>query len=265
MHTSDSKRLFFGIEVRSPWPEELPKGRLLDPMHRHMTLAFLGNVPSTPLLEQLPALPPPPFHLAPVGFFDVCLFLPPCHPNVVAWHVNWIPSEPLLDYQQTLSRFLLDHAYSLDERAFLPHVTLARWPFDQAAWEKQPFKLPVMGTALHLYESVGNLTYTPLWSLPFLLPFESFSHTADIAFKVRGSDLHQLYVHAQMALAFEHPALLDYLDTSAPSDHDSLIAQLNSILGHADSDVGVPFKAVSYHGLALQQGTYLEWEMIVDV
>lgn len=265
MHTNDIKRLFFGIEVLSPWPEKLPKGRLLDPMHRHMTLEFLGNVPSTPLLEQLTALPLPSFSLAPVGFFDACLFLPPRRPNVVAWHVNWVPSEPLLTYQQTLIRFLREHAYSIDERAFLPHVTLARWPFDKAAWEKQPFKLPVMGTALHLYESVGNLTYEPLWTLPLTLPFEPFSHTADIAFKVRGSDLHQLYVHAQMALAFEHSALLDYLDMTVPSDHDSLIAQLNSCLGRADSDLGVPFKAVSYHGLALQHDNYLEWEMIVDV
>lgn len=265
MNTKDTKRLFFGMEVAAPWPEHLPRGRLLDPAHRHMTLVFLGNVPYEPLFAQLTSLPHPTFSLAPVGHFDSCLFLPPRRPNVVAWHVQWLSPELLLTYQQTLASYLRKRAYSIDNRPFLEHVTMARWPFDKEEWAKQPFALPVMGRAVHLYESMGNLTYEPRWSAPFIAPFEPLSHTADIAFKIRGHDLRDLYMHAQMALAFEHPPFIAYLDASVPPDNDAIVEKLNELLGRADTDQGVPFKAVSYHGVPVQCNGYLEWEMIVDV
>lgn len=280
MSTSDIKRLFFGIEVVAPWPEHLPRGRLLDVAHRHMTLAFLGNVPYTPLYSALSSLPHPTFSLAPVGYFDDCLFLPPHRPHAVAWHVHWVNPDvnpgltnPLLTYQKILVDWLRTREYVLDTRPFLEHVTVARWPFDKVAWTKQSYHLPVIGRAIHLYESMGNLTYEPRWSLPFLAPFESLSHTADIAFKIRGRHLSDLYLHAQMALAFEYPPLIAYLDVAKPPDHDALVEQLNALLSRADTDQGVPFKAVSYHGVPMQRdmdrdtyrNTYLEWEMIVDV
>lgn len=265
MTTSSTKRLFFGMEVSAPWPEHLPRGRLLDPSHRHMTLAFLGNVDSNPLFEQLAKLPRPMFSIAPVGQFDACLFLPPRHPSVVAWRVQWLDPEPILTYQQQLTNWLRGAEYVLDERPLLAHVTLARSPFDKLAWSKQPFDLPVIGRAVHLYESVGNLTYEPRWSVPLVAPFESLSHTADIAFKVRGKSLRDLYVHAQMALAFEHPPLMHYLDTSIPASHDALVEALNKRVQLADTDHGVPFKAVCYHGMPVVCEEFLEWEMIVDV
>lgn len=267
-HVTDStgtKRLFFGMEVLSPWPEHLPSGRLLDPAHRHMTLAFLGQVPSAPLFEQLAALPRPAFSIAPTGCFDACLFLPSQRPNVVAWHVKWLNPEPVLTYQHVLTSWLREHAYQLDERPFLEHVTLARWPFDKVAWSKQPFAFPVVGRAVHLYESLGHLTYEPRWSVPLVAPFEPLSHTADIAFLIRGAHLGDLYLHAQMALAFEHPILLAYLDTSVPTSADVLVEALNQRIQLADTDYGVPFKAVCYHGVPVLRDGYLEWEMIVDV
>ena len=38
----DQKRLFFGFEVKAPWPQGLPKGRILKEDQRHITIAFLG-------------------------------------------------------------------------------------------------------------------------------------------------------------------------------------------------------------------------------
>jgi RNA 2',3'-cyclic 3'-phosphodiesterase len=52
MTTDDPiKRLFFAFEVDAPWPEALPSGRILEPSCRHMTLAFLGNIPFAPLFR----------------------------------------------------------------------------------------------------------------------------------------------------------------------------------------------------------------------
>lgn len=265
MSTEDIKRLFFAMEVAAPWPEQLPPGRLLDAAYLHMTLAFLGNVRYEPLLAQLPFLPLPSFSLAPVGYFDDCLFLPSHRPKVVAWHVQWVNKQSVRIYQQILADWLKGHGYALDKRPFLEHVTMARFPFDKVAWAEQPYALPVVGRAIHLYESMGKLTYEPRWSLPLLAPIEPLSHTADIAFKIRGSDLRELYMHAQIALAFEFPPLTAYLDATEPSNPDAIVVKLNELLACADIDHGVPFKAVCYHGVPVQHPTYLEWEMIVDV
>ena len=77
MHT---KHLFWGMEVHAPWPEKLPQGRLLDTEHRHLTLAFLGNVNPFQMQEALRTFPPPPFTLGFAATFDQCLFLPFLHP-----------------------------------------------------------------------------------------------------------------------------------------------------------------------------------------
>lgn len=56
-----------------------------------------------------------------------------------------------------------------------------------------------------------------------------------------------------------------YIDQSEPDTLDDVIGRLNRQIGTADGDMGVPFKAVSYHGTLRNEGSYLAWEMIVDV
>lgn len=259
------KRLFFGIEVAAPWPEQLPRGRLLEATCRHTTIAFLGNIPYAPLQNLLPQLPLPPMTIGPTGKFDTCLFLPPKRPNVVAWHVQWDQREPLLAYQRQLTDWLREHGFELEVRDYLPHVTLARWPFEPIDWKAVSPVRPLFGRALHLYESMGNLRYEARWTHPFIAPFVELSHTADIAFLIRGENLQQIFFHAQLALSFEYPQLLSYLQPEEPGTLDALIQALNRLISRADAALGVPLKAVSYHGALFQDEKVLAWEMIVDV
>lgn len=258
---ADTKRLFFGLEVAAPWPEILPEGRVIPESSRHVTLAFLGNVS----YEISDTVPIPRSPIGPVGRFKRCLFLPPRRPNVVAWEVEWSATAHVLEYQQQLVHYLRNAGFSLDEREFLPHVTLARWPLDRLAWSRLPYSYPVVGRAVHLYESVGNLEYTPRWSYPLLAPFEEIAHTADVAFLVRGENLGDLLLHAQIALTFVCPAMLEYASSAVPRTLDEVIIELNRLIGQADGDIGVPFKAVSFHGEVLVNNGLLSWEMIVDV
>ena len=71
------KRLFFGVEVHAPWPSQLPSGRLLDETHRHLTLAFLGNIPYSSLMNHLDTFSIPPICVGSSGYFNSCLTLPP--------------------------------------------------------------------------------------------------------------------------------------------------------------------------------------------
>ena len=176
-------------------------------------------------------------------------------------------SEGPLAYQQELVTYLRRLGYSLDERPFLPHVTVARAPFEEQEWCTTFHKMPVITHHLHLFESVGDLVYKPLWTHQIPPPFEEISHTADVAFRVYGTSMRQLGVHAQIALCFKCPQLLDYL-LAVPEDItlDDLIIDLNDSISRADSGFGCPLKAVSFHGEVVQtsEGLYT-WEMVIDV
>jgi len=263
---SEIKKLFFAFEIMAPWPTEYPKGRLLAAESRHLTLAFLGNVNYFELKMILPEFPPLPFQVGPVGVFNKVLFLPPRRPHVVAWHSELDAAQPLNEYYHQLIHWLTDHHYRVDERDFLPHVTIARSPFVINEWRKSFFPIPMAITGLHLYESVGNLIYTPIWTYPLLSPFQELDHTADIAFLIRGETIEKLHFNAQIALAFKHSPMLPFIHVDhLESNLDDLIISLNALISRVDCEIGSPFKAVSFHGDLQEENHILKWEMIVDV
>jgi len=250
----DEKRLFFGFSIEEPWPHSCPKGRILEENSRHLTLAFLGNVPIPPLEN----FPEPPFLLGPVGICDQLLFLT----KVVAQHVTWLnQGEQLISFQKAVLDWLESLGYAVDRRPFLPHITLARSPFEQKEWEKWFEPLPCMVTGIHLYESVGNLKYKSIWEIPLARPFDEIEHTADIAFHVRGKNPAELYLHGALALSFKYPPFLHFIERGPVSDLNQVVKELNRMIAQCDLSMGCPFKAVSYHNKIIQD----TWEMIVDV
>jgi len=264
----EHKRLFFGLEVQAPWPESLPHGRILDEKHRHLTLAFLGDTDWTKLKEALQTFPTPSFKVGFVGQFDQCLFLPPRHPRVVAWHVDFLEEDsPLITFYETLIVWLKEKGFSPDTRHnFTPHVTLARAPFNERVWQKKFTPLPLLLKDIHLYESVGHLKYESIWSSSLLAPFEEISHTADVAYWIRGENFDQLYRHAEVALATTFPQILPYLRKQNGIENlDDVIIALNELVAIVDQAISSPFKAVSFHSHLEEKENVLHWEMIVDV
>lgn len=262
----DQKRLFFGFEVHAPWPEDLPDARTLKSKHRHLTIAFLGNTSYSKIRSLIPKIPKPPFRVGPIGVADSILCLPRRHPCVVTWHIDSFGSDPLNDFQKNLSDFLEENGYEMDQRKFLKHITLGRSPFKEEEWKKGFQPLPVYFHHFHLFESFKGLCYEPIWSHDLLPPFEEIEHVADIAFRIYGESLQEIFWNAQIALAFKCPAILPHLDPEYQihTIEDGII-RLNGIITEADKDIGTPFKAVSFHGdVHLVKGVKC-WEMIVDV
>jgi RNA 2',3'-cyclic 3'-phosphodiesterase len=169
---SDVRRLFFGLEVRAPWPGTFPQGRIIPEDGRHMTLAFLGNVAYSPLAKILEEVPKPPFEVGVMGSFEKTLFLPTSRPHVVSWKAQWDKDdeEKILTYQKEIYRWLKGYGYILDEREFLPHVTIARKPFVVREWEAFFVQRPFFVSNLHLYETTGRLSYEPIWTWPVRAP-----------------------------------------------------------------------------------------------
>jgi len=263
------KRLFFGFEVDAPWPTHLPNGRVLLEKERHLTTAFLGNVDFSQLESLLENAPAPSFKIGLAGEFDKVVFLPSTNPHVVAYHVSWMENPSALEKDvQTFMHWLKSQGFNPnDPKKFLPHVTVSRSPFDSVSWNQTFQKFPMILRNFHLYESIGNLRYKTLWTYPLLPPFEEIEHTADIAYKIRGETPFQLYIHAFTALAFKFPEIISFRKEYVSIENlDAIIIALNRAISCADSEMGCPFKAVSFHGHIKQEANAtLSWEMIVDV
>lgn len=257
---------FLGMEVLAPWPLHFPRGRILPETSRHFTLAFLGPIDVEALIihlnSSMPKLKTP---IGFVGMLNEVIFFP----HVVAYNVQVYHQEVLLKkYQHELVEWLntLGFPPKNQERAWLNHVTIARSPFDEKAWKREFVPIPFLTHTLCLYQSVGNLTYEKKWSLDLLAPFEELSHTADIAFRIRGLNFPMLKSHAEMALAFRFPNLIHYFDEYRGVERvEQLIQHLNRAITMADSKEGSPLKSVSLHGEIVEKDGLLEWEMICDV
>lgn len=265
----EKKRLFFGLQIEAPWPSSFPKGRTLDEAHRHITLAFLGSISLEKTLRALQHPPMPSFKVGKAGIFEACLLLPQKHPRVAAWSVNFLEGRDVIfSYREVLIRWLIEeNLLKEDQRKWLPHLTLCRPPFEKESWQNSFVPLPFIYRSIYLYESLGNSNYLKLWSLPLYPPFEAMEHTADIGFIIRGETLLDIYRHAQIALAFSFPPLLPFLNfgENKNANLDQIIIDLNSSLCTADSAIGAPFKAVSFHGELEEIDRLLQWEMIIDV
>ncbi len=258
----ENRRLFFGFDIETLWPQDLPKGKLIEEKERHMTYVFLGNQDVDFLKENILL---PEFQVAPVGKFEKCVLL---NSNVVAWEIDWITKkEEIANYRNQLINSLQKKNIDVaDSRPFYPHVTVAREGNEFALWEKAFTKLPLILRSFHLYESLGNSKYESLWEHNFLMPIEEIEHTADIAFRIRGQNYQEIHLHAELALAFEFPRILPFIEKPKENETlDDIIMDLNHLVTRADSELGCPFKAISFHGDLKENNGHFLWEMIIDV
>lgn len=267
MHNDgDERRLFFGFGVEAPWPKSYPRGRIIPDSMRHMTLAFMADASPEKLMQLKFPLPDLKRGLA--GYFDEPIFLPPKHPRVVSWHPKMSHLRQVAAYQQKLTEWLQLMGYEPDhpDRPWLGHVTVARGPFDIDQWRRQFQCLPFLSTHLNLYESVGNLRYEVLASHTLPPPFEEIPHTADIAFRIYGNSLEEIFERALLALAFRVPDLLMYRAPADPLESvEDIVRHLNRSITLMDVKQGCPLKSVSFSGEVKLLEEELIWEMIVDV
>jgi 2'-5' RNA ligase len=270
------KRLFFGLETWAPWPMHLPAGKLIAAGGRHATLIFLGRVNWDVMRPLLIKMPLPHLALGTVATFDKILFLPRGHPNVVCWQLELFEAKAeLFAYQKRVACWLKEQGLGREEpeKTWLPHVTLARAPFDFVAWRQNFEPLPAILSAVNLYESLGNSCYQILQSWPFSPPWrelERHTGSGQIVFEVVGSNLQQIYRHAQSALAFKFPPLVRDFLRAKPlrvpfQSLEEVTKQLNAQIASAEQQQRCPLTAVSLHGEAQPNGCQLQWEMIVEI
>lgn len=250
-------RLFFAMQAKLPF-FEMPFGRSLLENDRHLTLTFLGERKKDEILSKMGNLALPFNLLSPSARCDQILFLS----NVVALNVKFLSH---LDFVLSIKRDL-DLLYQIDaSEPWLPHITLARAPFDAKGYEELNVNLPALFTSFHLYESKGSLTYVPIWSFQFLEPFEIVSHTADLAFKIRGETFSDLFHSAALAISFQYPELFKFYEKKECTNLEEVIEKLNEFITVCDIEIGSEIKAVSHSSNIVHQNKIYTWEMILDL
>lgn len=261
---SAQKRLFIGFSIDCPWPQMMPAGRVLKEEHRHITLVFMGQAPFEKTIEVLNDLPIP-FKIGLAGQFNRCLLLPPQQPQVLAWNVDWFENgKDLLGFWRDLKDLLKAHNLPLvDHKGFLPHVTMARAPFIVKDWEKSFTPLPFIVKKLHLYESVASIHYEPLLTFTLKSPIEQLTKNSVM---LRGKDLEQLYVNAQVALSFIHLGFLPFISNEMPSDNLLEIKfDIERKIDSAQDVIKGAFKTVVFpDGYTLEEDDTLSWIMHIE-
>jgi 2'-5' RNA ligase len=151
-HNPEQIRSFIAIEL----PEEAKKGlarlrkelerdehrfvKWVDPKGIHLTLKFLGNIPSNRVAEITEAIEEAaqgisPFHLEISGLG--------AFPGLKQSRVLWVGIGGELDklsrLQQNIDSALADLGFAKEERSFVPHLTLARIRQGASPLEKRSF------------------------------------------------------------------------------------------------------------------------------
>ncbi len=115
-----SVRLAFGELARAV--ARRSRGRSISADHLHLTLAFLGDVPA-PAMPMLQAVGDAMPRIGATLVFDT---LGAWRASGVAWVAPAVVPQPITDLHAALAAGLARAGFALEERAFRPHITLAR-------------------------------------------------------------------------------------------------------------------------------------------
>lgn len=259
---SDEKRLLFGFEAHAPWPEVLPDLKTLKAKHRLLTLLYFGDVSYKKLHDVIRYMPKPPFRVGPVAISDACLCLPNRAPDIITWHVHHFGEDPINDYQHQIVEYFTQNGYDFEKKKYIKHITLGKSAALRNEMKKNFRPLPLYFSNLHLYESHKGEQYEPIWTYDLFPPFEE---QKDGQFILYGESFQQVFLNAQIALAFKCPELVPFLDPSyqVRNLQDGGI-RLTTILNQAYRAIKIPIENATFPESGKQSKGLLSWPLQVE-
>ena len=139
-------------------------GRWLSPENLHLTLAFVGQRPDPEgVFNALPKPEEP---------FDIALSHPGVFPEADVLWAGTAPSRALDSLARRVRDGLSEAGIPFDQRAFVPHITLARKPrvpegVRLNGWQVPPAAMTVREVCLYKSERGENgMVYTVIGSVP---------------------------------------------------------------------------------------------------
>ncbi|MDJ0652344.1 MAG: hypothetical protein QNJ27_05000 [Simkaniaceae bacterium] len=262
MTGQDTKRLLFGFEVYAPRPESLPDEKTLKAKKRHLTLLFFENISYEKIYDHIRFMPKPFFRVGPVAIADSSLRLPNRSPDILTWHVEAFGDDLIDEYQRRIHDYFEEKGYVVERKKFIKHITLGRSASLVKEAKKNFRPLPLYFSNFHLYEKHPGEHYEPIWTYDLLLPFEEKKKGH---FILRGGSFQQLFLNAQIALAFTCPALVPFLDQSyvVRNLQDGEV-RLTTLINQAYKAVKVPIKKAIFPDKGQEEKGLLSWDLFVE-
>lgn len=158
------------LQVQRQLKAQCTAGNFTRPENLHLTLAFLGEISPEriPLLREILKDTASKAHTFSLSFDRLGNL--PGRGREKLWYLGCDATPELNLLVQTLHRHLLKSGFSLEDREFLPHVTLGRRCVSETAVSTQfpPVTARFSGLELMLSEQInGVLTYTEIFSSRF--------------------------------------------------------------------------------------------------
>ncbi|MCB1082563.1 MAG: hypothetical protein KDK63_05405 [Chlamydiia bacterium] len=257
----DIKRLLFGFEVHAPWPKTLPDDSTLKAKHRHLTLLYFGDVSYSQLHQEIRYMPKPLFRVGPVAIADSSLALPDRAKEIITWHVEPFGDDPIDEYQQEIDTYFAEKGYTFNNKKYVKHITLGKSAALQKEMKKNFRPTPLIFSNLHLYESLKGDRYEPIWTYDLLPPFEEKEGGQ---FVLYGESFQQVFLNAQIALAFKFPELVPFLDPTyqVRNLHDGGI-RLTTLINQAYRAIKIPIEKATFPDSGKQSNGLLTWDLHV--
>lgn len=149
------------LSLQSELRRHAVRGRFTPPENLHLTLAFLGECSEKEAQTAAGVMDGLAFGSFPVSVGRVGRFR---RDKGDLWWAGLDESRALLHLQEELSLKLKNAGFTLEDRKFKPHITLARDVVtDGPPWTLQPFEEDVCAIDLMRSEQIaGRLTYTSI-------------------------------------------------------------------------------------------------------
>ncbi|MEM8728146.1 MAG: hypothetical protein AAGE99_05540 [Chlamydiota bacterium] len=227
----------------------------------YLTLLFFGNISYQTIHDHIRYMPKPPFRVGLVAIADSPLRLPKRSPDILTCRVEAFGENPIDAYQRLIYDYFEEKGYDLEGKKFVKHITLGKsLSIEEAKRNFRP--LPLYFSNLHLYEKHRGDHYEPIWTYDLLPPFEEKKRGH---FLLHGESFQRLFLNAQMALAFECPALVPFLDQSyvVRNLHDGGI-RLKTLIDQAYRAVKTPIKQAIFSDRGDEEKGLLSWNLFVE-
>lgn len=262
MADQDIKRLLFGFEALAPWPDVLPDEKTLKARKRHLTLLFFGNTSYKKMYQHIRYMPKPFFRLGPVAVADSFLSLPHRSSNVLTWHVESFGENLIDEYQRVIFDYFEEKGYPLEGKKFIKHITLGKNGSIIQEIKKNFHPLPLCFLNLHLYEKHQDEHYEPIWTYDLLPPFEEVEEGH---FFIHGESFQQLFLNAQIALAFKCPEFVPFLDqTYQVRNLQDGGVRLTTLINQAYRAVKLPIKKAIFPDGGYERNGLATWDLFVE-
>ena len=261
MNIKDTKRLLFAFEAYAPFPSNIDLSSNINGQKNHVTLLFFGDVSYKKIHETIRYMPKPSFKVGLAGLSTGLIQIPKRDPSLLTCNVDLLGTKQIDFYQSQIMDYYTQYGFDFKGKKFLKHITLGTSSIPDQELMGLLFPLPLYLKNLNLFEVRPGERFESIWTYDLLPPFveHDLGH-----YVIHGESFQQIFINAQIALAFKNPRFTPFIDSSyqVRNLHDGGV-MLTTLINKAYRLAGVEIEKVSFSDNGSQANGVLVWDFFV--